>query len=342
MDSSISKNKSDAIKVIAVIFMIMHHLFAFPDRIKGVQYISVYKVNQTISLEYFIAEFCLICVPIFLFLSGYGLYKKYSYIVTYKEIKNRILKLLINYWIILFIFYFIGLILGKYTLNIKEFIMNFLTISSSYNREWWFLNTYIILIILYPVILILINRFIFNICIIISLILTILSRLLMKFMAIMAIESIILTLLNNMLSNQFIFVFGILVAKYALFDKISRKITLNRFSYYFIILIIVLINMNLSLIGSIFRLLSPIIFIYSIVKLIPDLSFLNRFSKHTTNIWLTHSFFCYYLFQRLTFAPKLSVLIILWNIILSLISSVIINYILNKLFNKKVKFNICR
>jgi hypothetical protein len=42
--------------------------------------------------------------------------------------------------------------------------------------------------------------------------------------------------------------------------------------------------------------------------------------KYSTYIWLTHTFFGYYLFQKLTFFPKYSPLIFLWCMILSIAS----------------------
>lgn len=40
--------------------------------------------------------------------------------------------------------------------------------------------------------------------------------------------------------------------------------------------------------------------------------------KYSTYVWLTHTFFGYYLFQKITFAPKYSWLVFLWCMLLSL------------------------
>ena len=70
---------------------------------------------------------------------------------------------------------------------------------------------------------------------------------------------------------------------------------------------------------------------------------LQYFAKHSTNIWLTHTFWCYYFGQQIVLLPKYSILIYLWLLILSLLSSYIINLLYipinNLLFNKLHKLS---
>ncbi|EHK2338410.1 acyltransferase [Clostridium perfringens] len=246
MDITISKSKSNAIKVVAILFMVIYHTFAFKGRISNVSYISIYKLTNTVTIEYFLSRFGGVCVQIFLFLSGYGLYQKYNRTVTYSDIIKKVKRLLINYWVILLMFFPIGVILGKYTLNIKQFIMNFLTLSSSYNREWWFLKVYIILILMYPIILKIINKFNLYSCLILSMILNIVGMTIIKIELILSINLVIvksiIASLSNVLTQQFVFILGILVAKYAIFDKFNYKLGLNKSTHLVIAFAIVLIN----------------------------------------------------------------------------------------------------
>lgn len=89
------------------------------------------------------------------------------------------------------------------------------------------------------------------------------------------------------------------------------------------------------------------LFIYASITCIEKLNLSNIFiylGTHSTNMWLTHSFFCYYYFQNELFSFKYSLLIFILLIILSLISSYCINCILNYSYkfspilkNKKLK-----
>ncbi|WP_424765349.1 acyltransferase family protein, partial [Necropsobacter rosorum] len=69
-NSLISKNESDYIKGIAVFLMLFHHLFAFPNR--QPKDISIINVIETFNLEMLIGQYGKYCVPIFLFIAGYG------------------------------------------------------------------------------------------------------------------------------------------------------------------------------------------------------------------------------------------------------------------------------
>lgn len=86
--------------------------------------------------------------------TGYGLMAGYKSDKENYLKKNliRILKLYINFLIILFLFVVVLVpIMGKdeaYPGNIKSFLLTFVAIDSSYNRVWCFLTTYIILVFL--------------------------------------------------------------------------------------------------------------------------------------------------------------------------------------------------
>ena len=71
------KSKLKYIKGFAIILMLIHHLFALNNRIDNINYISILTFNNQ-TIENYIAIFARICVPIYLFVSGYGIYYYYS------------------------------------------------------------------------------------------------------------------------------------------------------------------------------------------------------------------------------------------------------------------------
>lgn len=329
-DRAISKSKSKIIKMIAVALMVVHHLFAFPSRIQRVSYKFIWDVNG-IPIEQILGLAGSICVPIFLFLSGYGLYIVYGDKVTYREIKHRIINLYKNYWIIFFMFIPLGILRGVYVFNAKEFILNTLALRSIYNEEWWFLRLYISLMLLYPIILKIVNKFNKNKVLFISFILNIIGFELNKILIILGIDLISTNIVVIVLSGQFMFVLGIIVCKYSLFDKLNNKI---KYSYWqnnlslITISFLIIITLNIASIADIAKLILTPIFIFFLNNIISENFKWNMFSNHLTNIWLIHSFFCYYLFQRLVFAFRYSLLIFLCTVILSWICSIVINRIL--------------
>ena len=132
MDKIITKNKSKSIKFIAVCLMITYHLFAFPARIVEVSYNSLFEIGGQ-TIEFYISRAGGICVGMFTFLSGYGLYISYNKNISYKGILKRIYNFYKKYWLVFFIFILGGFILGKYKFNLTQFILNFIGLEDSYN-----------------------------------------------------------------------------------------------------------------------------------------------------------------------------------------------------------------
>lgn len=325
------KDRAKNIKGFAIVLMLVHHLFAFSGRIENVNYISILNLdNQTI--ENYFAIFARICVPIYLFVSGYGLYYYYKETVEYKSIFKRILNLLKIYWIIMLLFLIIGIIIGKREFNFIELVQNILTISCSYNGEWWFLNTYIVLLILFPFIKKIVDKVSIKNVLAITICIFGAGIVAGKLLSYRTISSIlILKLFLTVIANQSSFIVGCIFCKLNIFDYMSYKSKNSVFDNLIIQILVIGLCVFLRGKSYILDFIMIPIFIYSISICIERLRLSNIFQylgEHSTNMWLTHSFFCYHYFQELTFKPKLSILIVLWLIMLSIISSFVVNGIL--------------
>lgn len=318
-DKYISKNNSLIIKGIAIIMMIVHHLFSFPDRINE-DYISIYKLGG-MPIEYFIGIIGKCCVSIFLFIGGYGLYRTYESNVDYYSIFRRIYKMYLNYWMVFIVFVPIGLIMNKINLEFKDLFLNFIGISSSINKEWWFFICYVVLVFLYPVIIKIVESY-NKYCV------------LMGSFFIFCISSIIIVILYrakltqfefifNVMNMQFIFISGIIICKYKIFDKINECITQN-WIYIPIFILSVVLLFIFPIKTLIYNIMTPII-IFILTKLIKKSNILKILGKHSGDIWMVHTFFCYYYFESIIFIPRYSTLIVVWTILLSLISSIVLN-----------------
>ena len=144
----ISVNQSNHLKAIAIMMMLCLHLF---NRDYKELFQPLIFLGQQ-PLTYYISLFCDACVPIFAFVSGYGLYYKYrsdqsNYI---KGNQSRLKKLYINYWIIILIFpVLLGVILSKenFSGSVVRFLLNWTAISPSYNGAWWFFTTYVLFVL---------------------------------------------------------------------------------------------------------------------------------------------------------------------------------------------------
>ena len=94
-----TKEHTKIAKGIAILFMVYHHLFVIPERLNN-NYISVINLLGY-NFQSILANFAKICVCIFVFCSGIGLY--YSLIELnslrdmYKKVLVHGLKLMMNY-----------------------------------------------------------------------------------------------------------------------------------------------------------------------------------------------------------------------------------------------------
>jgi surface polysaccharide O-acyltransferase-like enzyme len=325
------------IKGVAILFMLLLHLFCRKD-VNGLY--ETFPMVNGVPIVYYIGLFGDACVPMFCFASGYGLFvsllnEKESFL---KKNLKRILKLLVNYWTVLIFFVIVGTLVGKNGIipgsHIK-FILNFFVISHSYNGAWWFVQTYIILVILAPYLFKVVKKY--N-----SAILLIVSGLIYFIAYIQRINHVIdfgkvtaiITLANAIVlvgTSQFSFVVGAIFAKEKIFSKISNRLInisqKNLLCYIGIFLLVIVHSLYESMIIAPITGILFICFFNLINKSDSLLKILDYISTHSTNLWLTHMFFYMTIFPGLTFAPRYPILIFCWLIILCLFSSYMINLI---------------
>jgi hypothetical protein len=156
----ISLQKSNQLKSIAILMMLCLHLF---NRDYRGLFIPILFIGAQ-PLTYYISLFSDSCVPIFLFISGYGLYFNYQK-DKHTMVKSngiRLFKLYINYWLVVLLFaVLLGFLVGKvgYPGTFKKFFLNFLGIENSYNGAWCFFFTYILLTLSAPMLFRLLDSF---------------------------------------------------------------------------------------------------------------------------------------------------------------------------------------
>ena len=312
--SLFSKRNCDVLKGVAILLMYFHHLFAFPDRIiYPNHYIPIIGIYD---IEYFIAEFSKICVPIFLFLSGIGFSFQDNKKVRYYL--HKVIDFYLAYFIVFAIFIPMGFVLfgnvNNLDFQITSFLSNLSMLSSTYNSEWWFAGVYVLCVILTP----LLKRLGVNLSAIISL------TLLCLYFSLHFLSISTPPIVNNFLLWQCIFIFGLFFSKilsnfesHAIFSHIKIHATLlSIFSSFVALILYQYFKVYLLIMFTpLFCLLACIVLNGCNNKFIFCFEWLG---KRTIFMWLTHSFFCYYYFQNVVFHPEYSFLIFLNLILLTL------------------------
>ena len=330
-------------KGVAILFMLFLHLFCRKDI--NELYTTFINIKE-VPLVYYLALFGDACVPIYCFVSGYGLFtsNRNGNNQNRNNLK-RISKLLLNYWIVLIIFVMIGFLFGKAAIfpgSLVKFMLNFFVLSSSYNGAWWFLQTYIILVILSPLLFKLVKQSNSLSLLLASNIIYLLSYMQrIKHIIHFGDNFILVTTVNAVVlvgTSQLPFIIGAIFSKektyskfYIRFDSFKFKNTLCVVG----ILILVIIHaIYESMFIAPFTGISFLVLFNLMNKNVLIQRALNYIGTHSTNLWLTHMFFYMSIFPRLTFAPRYPILIFIWLIIMCLISSYLINYI----YNQAIKF----
>ncbi len=340
----------------AILLMVYHHLFVFPDRL-GYNYTSVINLCG-FNLQSILANFAKICVGIFLFCSGIGLYYSLKNLSSLKEMYKKVLvhalKFMTNFWIILIFVIVIGLNLNYFELN-GSTVFQMITASRSIIAEWWFVRLYLLLLLTAPPIIRLYQdvdavKKIIPLMIVFAIL--IINYFTLNFFGCQdGIFAKVIGIFSDLydFDSIMIFIVGTMCARFNVIESFQKVIGHKRwvlcgFSVFVAAFIRVMfsntpLSMRVDFVAVPLFVL-PIVTVFYNTKLGTVLQF---FAKHSTNIWLTHTFWCYYFGQEIVLLPKYSVLIYLWLLVLSLISSYVINLIYvpicNLLFNKMHKFS---
>lgn len=306
------------VKGIAVLMMIMHHIWGFPEKIPGL---------LLSNIEVQIGSAAKICVSIFMFLSGYGLY--YTF---YKKgeirVWHRVWSIYKRFWQVFFIFVPIGFLFLSKPFAIQEFLYNMFCLKFGYNHEWWFLGTYIELLLVLSVMLMANQKRCFPYLIVgLSVLLRGLSGLIN---------------LNSGGASSHIYYFcyyfpsfflGLLFCKYSLYERFQAVVAKES-----IRLVICLVLTGAAFVArskwgitEMTIVLTPL-FIYLFVAFFRLIGNANKvflfFGKHSMNMWLIHTFFCYYYFQKeMLMISDNAIVAYVLIVVMSLLSSMVIDLI---------------
>lgn len=335
----ITKRDSKMLKGVAIISMLMLHLFC---RKENLPYTPLLWIGNT-PLVYYLGLFGDICVSVYCFISGYA-HLLQSSNADIKKRAKRILKFLIRFWVIVVLFSGMGIVFGNPNIpgDGLNFLLHCLTLKNSYNGAWWYAHTYIILVILQPlsckfaqkcpswfVALVSFGFYVFGYGI--------------RFWGWCAcdatISSWIISHIGLLGTSYFPYMIGMLFCKHQVIATLRRSIESiklhNIYIYIYILSSLLLIGMIVAhgIVPSLFVAVATAVVTIIIACLCPMPKWLSNIlcymGDHSTNIWLTHMFFYSVLWNDLVFCAKYPALIFLFLIILSLIASYVINFISN-------------
>lgn len=337
----ITLQKTNHLKSIAILMMLCLHLF-------NRDYNGLFKPLLFVGsqpLSYYISLFSDACLPIFAFISGYGLY--YSYKNNngdyHKKNTERAKKLYIRYWIILLLFVvLLGWIVGKegYPGSWQKFISTFTGIDPAYNGAWWFFTIYILFVFTSTLWFRLLDEsnpyFYFG-----ALLTIYLAAFYFRIYKPSIFENPISQWLHTQGALYFCTLFQFMMGAFALkynwhtkgsdwFAKIKYR---NIITVIGIVCIIIFHGIVPNFIVAPFTALG-FIFLFLQVNLGKRVDYaLDFFTPHATNFWLIHMFFYLVYFKEIIYAPQNPTLIFIWLVLWCVVASYLINVIYTKIYS---------
>lgn len=320
-----SKEETSIIKGLAILMMLWLHLFN-DGHVEAAMPLWFIGEQPVVNL---IARACN-PVDLFIILSGYGFrYTYYHGDVGVKAQLKRLLKLYICFWLTLAIFVSIGSFVNPiaYPGSFTKLLLNISSLDLTYNYETWFLFPYAIVSLFARSIFRLQNKMGNLWSLVVWAILDLASG--------FAISRNLLpqtTLVGVALSKILVcleFVFPFMIGSY-LYDIADRdkglKLRWLNSRKPFALLLILLISHiffssqapNPLYAGGVVLLMNNISFPSFVNKILTVLG------KYSMPMWLTHSYFCYYLFHDFIYGFRYPLLIYVVLIIVSLLTAYLI------------------
>ena len=360
-----TREDTKAIKGTAVVLMLLHHLAGFKDRypmdFEGFK--SPLWHNGFIKFGYLgaLAMSCKICVSLFFFLGGYGMYKQYE--KGKYTVSKALLALYKSYWKVFCIFVPIALIffrrkdesisslcrsyiIGTPREYITEIVKNLFGFSWSFNGEWWFFASYLCVI---PLGYLFVRATHKNKGFTVDMFWVMVADILIRnvFPGITRIEAFS-GLEGNFFYAHFFeivhysstFFAGIVFAKYDKIEKVKSVFENMRFRFLIGFLgCFLVLYIRWFIVGDIFDVVHSAVFVISASVMFDGFKIFKKvfafLGKHSTNMWLIHSFYCYYFYEatKIVYKTRNVWVDLLILIAMSLLTSIILE-LLYKLLSK--------
>lgn len=314
-----NRNETLILKGVAILFMVFGHLFYRDDLImlcQNLVWIGDKPLSQLL---------CRMMGPIFFFLffSGYGLY--YKRVGIDQNRYRRVMKLFVSYWIILTLFLMVGHFMSpsRYPGGIVDIIQNYTGYHTTYNEECWFLLPFAILSFCSRFILRIFDFFksIYVLCILFF-VNFVTSFVISRYGSSMLFDTMYIYIPFLVIHFLFPFCAGAASAKEGWIDKFRGNLSAHQILTAFSLCCVMFIRccFDTSIIQTEFVFVFAILFLSMKRAQFVDAT-LSLLGDHSMNIWMIHTWFCYYLFKDFIYGFKYPLLIVFATLGLSLVVS---------------------
>lgn len=333
-EASLTQEDSKKIKGIAIIMMMFHHLYAYPAWWKFEYSLPICKWISIDKIA-ILGEVMKICIPIYAFLSGYGFFLSFrgkGARELLSKTRTKILKILINYWIILFPIAVIVFLWQRGVWDLKRVICNLFGFGELLMPFAWYIGFYLITLSSYSCVYLIISRIeYFKLKLYVGIAYIVLCRIGYYWLSADH-QRMLPTIISQILIYSPYIVLGSICAAIKLKLDMSDciiKLKYRNTVHFFAIIGCLIVKILLKGSTVLDILLVPVLiygFLYMIktinsVKIDKILIFLGN---HSFNLWMLHGicfvwkFPFYKELQTIIYFPRLIIAILIWYIILML------------------------
>ena len=146
------RTEAKAVAGIAILMMVWHHLFGFPQwLLPGLSCNSIFGNSADVFVR-LTASLGNTCIYIYAFSTGYVIYSQFQLYDTWEKRVTRIFKFLLSYWLVCVAFYIFGMVFNQPLPTLREAFLNSFGIKTGCGSNWinvvfaWYVNYYIVLI----------------------------------------------------------------------------------------------------------------------------------------------------------------------------------------------------
>ena len=333
-----TKSDTRQLKGLAILMMLWLHLFSDLKTVWTLDYWLGFM--NGLPLVYSLTRLASACVPIYIFLGGYGLAATFLTADGHRlQAGRRALMLMVNFWLVFVIFVPIGCWVNplRYPGDGWTLLLNAIAVRHSYNGAWWFLLPYVLLTLTSPYV---IRRIMEGSRRTNTLWMSALAVIHVAVYLVQAFTNVTdawplpgVSVLLNTLSMLFLFGMGVMAVKYDWMDRLRQRLSSSPQGA-LVLVLVVLCLVKMALGGSS---LLNVPFILLLIPLLTAVrwpqwvhSALAFLGRHSTNMWLIHFFF-YYIFGMLIYELRYPLLMFLVLTIVSLGCSLLLQPVVERL-----------
>lgn len=323
MNGFVSKETSLQLKGFAILIMLFLHLFMKQDVCLAMKNMILI---DNIPLSWWLSRFCAICVPMYMFLSGYGLYVVYVNRPNNMQNGRRVYSLLRNVVLVGILFYPWAIFFPAINWHFDLWgILSTFSGFDPYNCEWWFLCPWIMICFFAKHLFSISDKYGYSKILVLSFCLYFLLRGVVKIYGetLVIMPWRLLYVIMTAIILIFPFFLGAVFARYGIMKKMTFIRGIKLKSIWGLFFLVMIIRIFFIPVGIFDPLIAA--FTCCVLCTLPLFNVMKKLGENSTNMWLIHTFYCAYYFHDWFMSLQYPIVMYVALIIISYYSSRLIH-----------------